>query len=111
MFTINITPTASVEQLRETLDVEARRYGMNFKRFVGDIYSFAVYHKSKYQTPLRDPGKPKGQYIGGVVDDLIKTQLDAWATEKKTTRANLCRFILQKTLEDNLLDSIFRPNE
>src|SRR5688500_12647704 len=110
---VNITSTASVKGLREKLEAEAHRRGLNFRRFVGDILAYAVGNRKLYSGPLKDPRDRDqgGKHIGGLVSETVEKSLTSWAEAKKTSRGAHCRYILEKTLEDGLLDKVFPQTE
>lgn len=104
---VNITPESSAEGLRETLENEAIARGKTFRPFVGQIYAYAVKNKSEYTSKLRSALPKKGKHIGAVVSDGVNKALKQWAKDQKTSRGRLCCYILEKTLEDELLGQIF----
>lgn len=104
---INITPTASGQQLKETLEVEARKRGMKLRPFVGQILTYSVENQKKFSKPLKEARPKGGAHIGAIASEEVKKKLVAWAKKKKTARGLWCCFILEKTLEDKLLDEIF----
>jgi hypothetical protein len=111
MKTVNITPAASAEGLRRRLEVEAQKRGLNVRQMVGDVYAYSTSNKRQYAAPLHEPREPKGDHIGAVVRDDVVRKLDEWARQKKTTRGDLCRYILEKTLEDQILGKVLGEQE
>jgi len=106
---INIAPTASAKGLREKLDRQARRRGLNFRQMVGDILTYASKkeHRKQFQGPLKDPlPEDGGEHIGSRVSSEVKDTLTAWAKERKVSRGIHCRYILEKAIEDDLFDTI-----
>ena len=104
---INVTPESSAEGLRDELEIEARKRGKQLRPFIGDIYTYAVNNKDDYLAQLSNVRSKPGNHIGAVVSDETKRKLDAWAKEQKTSRGRLCCYILEKTLEADLLNEIF----
>jgi|SRR3972149_12300979 len=108
---INITSAASADGLKEKLEEEARRRGMNFRNFVGDIYNYAVRNKRFFKKPLGNPRRKGGKHIGAVVSDQTAKELTNWALEKKTSRGDHCRYLLEMAIEGGHIDKIFGVSE
>jgi hypothetical protein len=106
MKTINVPLAASVNGLRERLEDEAGRRGLNLRKLVGNIYSYAVKNKRLFQHPLANPRAKGGRHIGATVSDQVERELTKWAKEKETKRGNHCRYLLEIALEDDLIDKI-----
>lgn len=104
---INVSPESSAEGLRQDLEVEARRRGRQLRAFIGDIYTYSVENRDSYLSQLSEVKSKPGSHIGAVVPEETKKKLDAWAKEQKTSRGRLCCYILEKTLEEDLLNKIF----
>lgn len=104
---VNITQTASGQRLKDDLDKEAKKRGMKVRSFVGQILTYAVANKSVFKKPLKDARPKPGDNIGAVVSEKVIDELNAWAKEKNTSRGFWCCFILEKVLEDRLIDDIF----
>ncbi len=108
LVSVNISNSASAEGLEEELTSNARRYGLTRSRVVAEIYKYAVYHKEEFGRPLRSPRPLHGSHISATVPQEVAQQLSAWAKEESARRLDLCRFILEKALEDNLIPRILK---
>jgi len=104
---VNITPTASADGLREDLEREARSRGKPIRSLVGSIYSYAVTNKNKFSGALRAPKRKPGQHIGATVSESVCKALDQWAKKEQTSRGMWCCYLLEKALQDKMLDRIF----
>lgn len=104
---VNITPNASAKGLKGELEREARRRGKSVRSFVAVIYRYAVKNKDKFTGSLREPKETGGEHIGASVAETTADQLNQWAKSQETSRGMWCSFILQKVLEDKLIDKIF----
>ena len=104
---INIIPTSSADGLRSKLEMEARCCGLSFRQFIGDIYTYATRNKKSFSSPFQNPRRRGGDHIGAVVTEQVAKDLTRWAKTKRTARGELCRYILEKILEDGLFNKIF----
>ena len=111
MKTINVTAAASAAGLREKLEDEARRRGLNFRNFVGDIYGYAVRNKRAFNRPLSNPRQKGGKHIGASVSDQVAKDLTNWAKQKRTSRGEHCRYLLEMAIEGGHIDRIFGVSE
>lgn len=103
---INITGSSSGKGLREQLLSEAANRGMKITPLVSTIYVYAVSNNDLFSTPLRNAMKKDGEHIGAKVPETVAKALQKWATSTNRSRGYLCCYILEKVLEDNLLDKI-----
>jgi hypothetical protein len=78
--------------------------------FVGEIYSFAVKNPAKFSGPLKPARKKPGKHIGAVVSDTVGKELTRWAKNEKTSRGLWCCYLLEKALQDRMLEKIFGGN-
>jgi hypothetical protein len=107
--TVNLTPDSSAQGLRDELEQAANDRGRRFRPFVGAIYEYAVNNKAIYSDALSRARSKPGEHIGAVVSESAGKALDQWAKDKTTSRGKLCCYILETTMEKNLLGKIF-PN-
>jgi hypothetical protein len=108
---VNITQKASAEGLRAELEKEAQRRGKTIRPFVGAIYSYAVKNNGKFSGPLKSSRRKPGDHIGAQVAADVAAKLEDWAKKKETTRGLWCCFLLEKALEDKMLEKIFGSSE
>lgn len=104
---VNITPTASAHGLREMLENAARSRGKPMRPFVGRIYAYAVQNQGKFRGPLRQPMQKPGLHIGATVEESVANKLKKWAKEEQTSRGMWCCYLLEKALQDDILDKVF----
>jgi hypothetical protein len=104
---VNITPTASAANLRQDLEREARKRGKPMRGFVGAIYTYAVANRKRFAGSLKEARAPKGDHIGASVSADVAKHLSDWAKAEQTSRGLWCCYILQRALQDNMLDKIF----
>jgi hypothetical protein len=104
---INITPNASAQGLRERLERESASRGKPVRSFVGSIYRYAISNRARFTGPLKNAGSKPGRHIGATVPDNVAKALEKWAHQEETSRGMWCCFILEKALEDGLLDKVF----
>lgn len=113
METISLAESFVPKGLREILQREADRRGMNFKLFIGACFEYALENPALFQEPLKKVGEPGGEYIGGLVSVGLKDKLDKWAARRLGTRCTLLAYLLQKVVEQELYDKIliFKQNQ
>jgi hypothetical protein len=104
---INISERASGEGLKEDLTTEAARWGMTFRPFVGRIYDYALQHQSHFVSPLKDVRPKGGKKVAASVSPVTARKLTQWAEKRGTKRGHHCCYILEKALEDGLMQTIF----
>lgn len=105
---VNISTSASGRRLKEDLTRAAHNRGVNLSKLVAAIYRFAVNHREKFEKPLKDSREKPGGHISASVPASVRDELTDWAVHADKTRTNLCCFILEKVLEDDLLDEVFK---
>lgn len=104
---VNITPTASAEGLREDLEREANNRGKPIRSLVGAIYRYAAGNKGKFTGALKSARRKPGKHIGATVTETVGRALDQWAKQEQTSRGMWCCYLLEKALQDKMLDKIF----
>lgn len=104
---INVSVAASRHDLREDLDRVARSRGSNLSRLVRDILHFAVRNKELYEEPLQNPRERGGKHISTQVSPALRKRLNEWADERTTQRSNLVAFVLEKTLEADIIGRVY----
>lgn len=107
MKVVNVTPTASAQNLRTLLETEASARGKPMRAFVGQIYAYAVNNQGEFAGPLKPPKPKPGEHIGATVSDATAKQLERWAKQEQTSRGMLCCYILEKALQNDLLARVF----
>ena len=108
MAVVNITPNAASKGLKEKLEEQARLMGVGHRTLVARIYEYAVRHKREFSSPLRKAGESPGNPIGAPVDEQVAKALTAWAKERGTARGIHCRYILEKAIEMDLSEKLFK---
>ena len=108
METIDLPAGASCKNQRERLLIESGLRGMNLKMLVGACYEFALSNTSLFDKPLKGQYETGGEYIGGLVPKGTKQGLDDWASYRLATRCSLLSFILNKVIEDDMIDDVYR---
>lgn len=108
---VNITPNASAEGLRDELEAEAQKNGIALRPLIAVIFEFAARNQGSFNSALRTPRRQKGEHIGATVSSETADKLTAWAKRRKSPRGILCRFILEKALEDKLISKILSDKD
>lgn len=108
METISFRGSSVPKGLRETLQREADRRGINLTLLVGACFEYAYANRLIFETPLENIGEPGGESIQGLIPVGLKEKLDEWAMHRLGSRCNLLVYVLQKVVEQELYDDVFR---
>ncbi len=104
---VNISERAAGEGLKEALDAEAASWGLTSRNFVGRVYEYALEHKRKFLGRLKEARAKGGAKIPASVSPATARQLTQWAESRGTKRGHHCCYILEKALEDKLVENVF----
>lgn len=105
---VNVSKSSSAEGLKQALQQEASNRGLSLSKLVGKIFIWAVNNNEKFHGSLKQAAKKPGDHISTSVSANVRDQLNIWARKTDRERSHLCCFILEKVLEDNLLDIILK---
>ena len=108
---LNVSTSSSSEGLKEDLTREARRRGFTLSRLVRDVLVFALQNKAAFEAPIEDPRDRPGKHISTTVTDDVRDEFTQWANARGTPRTDLIAFVLEKALEDRIVDRIYAPDD
>ena len=108
---INITTTAAGINLKDDYRKEARaRGGIKPRNLMMKVIKYAVRNTNRFLEKLVSSREKGGKHISIPVDEETKSLLKEWAVKDGTTQAAKANFILEKALENGLIDEILEDD-
>ena len=107
---VNISVSSSPVGLKEDLSELASRYGMKLSTLIILVYEYSLTNRSIFLGHIENPRPKGGKHISTILPRKAADELTDWANSLGRSRAHHCAFILEKALEEKLIDKITSSN-
>lgn len=105
---VSISAASSGEGLQEAIDAVADKRGMSRSKLVAKILVYAVNNNNKFDEALQTARPKPGKAISASVHVSVRDRLTEWAESRGTTRTRFACFVLEKALEDDLVEAALK---
>jgi len=103
---IDINPANSGKGVKEALSKIAELKSTTVSGLVRSIISYSIENKNEFTSKLKNPRPKSGLNIVSHIESDVLDNLSKWQKERNVSRVKLVSYIIEKVLEDDLVDKI-----